>query len=102
VGDAGFDDTFHGAIGAHDRLGKPMRLQLGFAYDSSALTEPNRGPALPVDQQPRFAAGVLYDIIDAYRLSFAYEYVSLGSAPAPLVARWPGPCGATTRPTRST
>jgi hypothetical protein len=58
VGDAGFDDTFHGAIGAHDRLGKPMRLQLGFACGSSALTEPNRGPALPVDQHLRFTAGV--------------------------------------------
>ena len=79
--DAGFDDTFHGAIGAHYRLGKPTLLQLGFAYDSSALTEPNRGPAVPVDQQLRFAAGVLYDITEDYRLSFAYEYVDLGSAP---------------------
>ena len=79
--DAGFDDTFHGAIGAHYRLGKPTLLQLGFAYDSSALSESNRGPALPVDQQLRFAAGVLYDITDDYRLSFAYEYVDLGSAP---------------------
>ncbi|HSQ01468.1 MAG TPA: outer membrane protein transport protein [Candidatus Dormibacteraeota bacterium] len=79
--DAGFNDTFHGAVGAHYRLGKPTLLQLGFAYDSSALTEANRGPALPVDQQLRFAAGVLYDITEDYRLSFAYEYASLGSAP---------------------
>lgn len=79
--DAGFDDTFHAAVGAHYRLGEPTLLQLGFAYDSSALTEANRGPALPVDQQLRFAAGVLYDITDDYRLSFAYEFASLGSAP---------------------
>jgi long-chain fatty acid transport protein len=79
--DAGFDDTFHAAVGAHYRLGAPTLLQLGFAYDSSALTEANRGPALPVDQQLRFAAGVLYDITDDYRLSFAYEFASLGSAP---------------------
>ncbi len=78
---AGFDDTYHGAIGCHYRLGKPTVLQLGFAYDSSALTEPSRGPALPVDQQLRFGAGVLYDITDDYQLSFAYEYASLGSAP---------------------
>jgi len=79
--DAGFDDTFHTAIGAHYRLGEPTLLQLGFAYDSSAVNESNRGPALPVDQQLRFAAGVLYDITEDYRLSFAYEYVNLGSAP---------------------
>ncbi len=79
--DAGFDDTFHGAIGAHYRLGAPTLLQLGFAYDSSALTEPHRGPALPIDQQLRFGVGVLYDITEDYQLSFAYEYASLGSAP---------------------
>ena len=57
------------------------RRNHGFAYDSSALTEKNRGPALPVDQQLRFAAGVLYDITEDYRLSFACEYVDLGGAP---------------------
>jgi long-chain fatty acid transport protein len=79
--DANFDDTFHGALGVHYRLGAPTLLQLGFAYDSSALTKSTRGPALPVDQQLRFAAGVQYAVTADYALSFAYEYVSLGSAP---------------------
>lgn len=79
--DAGLDDTFHGAVGLHYRLGEPTLLQLGFAYDSSALTEPNRSPALPLDQQMRFSVGVLHDITDSYRLGFAYQYVSLGNAP---------------------
>lgn len=78
--DAGFDDTFHGAMGVHYRLGAPTLLQLGFAYDSSAVDESNRGPAVPVDRQLRFAAGVLYDIAEDYQLSFAYEYVNLGDA----------------------
>ena len=78
--DAGFSDTFHGALGAHYRLGAPTLLQLGFAYDSSPLDESTRGPAIPVDRQLRFAAGVLYDVTEDYRLSFAYEYVDLGSA----------------------
>jgi long-chain fatty acid transport protein len=77
--DAGFDDTFHGAVGLHYRLGKPTLLQFGMAYDSSAVSDSNRGPALPVDQQLRFAAGVLYDINDDYRLGFAYQYVNLGN-----------------------
>jgi long-chain fatty acid transport protein len=75
------DDTFQGAIGMHYRLGEPTMLQLGFAYDSSALTEPHRGPSLPIDQQLRFAGGVTYAITDTYTLGFAYEYASLGSAP---------------------
>ena len=78
--DAGFDDTFHGAVGAHYRLGKPTQLQLGFAYDSSAVGKSNRGPALPVGRQLRFGVGVLYDLTDDYRLGLAYEYVSLGKA----------------------
>lgn len=79
--DANFDDTFHGALGVHYRLGAPTLLQLGFAYDSSAVTEPNRGPALPIDQQLRFAAGVQYAVTADYTLGFAYEYASLGNAP---------------------
>lgn len=77
---ANFDDTFHGAIGAHYRLGEPTLLLLGFAYDSSALTELHRSAALPIDQQLRFAAGVQYAVTDKYTLGFAYEYASLGNA----------------------
>jgi len=79
--DANFDDTFHGAVGMHYRLGEPTTLLLGFAYDSSSVTEPNRGAALPVDQQFRFAGGVEYAVTDDYTLGLAYEYASLGSAP---------------------
>lgn len=79
--DAEMDDTFHGAIGVHYRLAEPTLLQLGFAYDSSALTEPHRGPSLPVDQQLRFGLGVLWAVTDTYTLGFAYEYANLGSAP---------------------
>lgn len=79
--ESGFQDTFHGAIGAHYRLNEPTLLQVGFAYDSSAVGEANRGPALPVDRQLRFAAGVQYDLTQHCRLGLAYEYVDLGSAP---------------------
>ncbi|MEO8752090.1 MAG: outer membrane protein transport protein [Casimicrobiaceae bacterium] len=78
---ANFDDTYQAAIGMHYRLGAPTMLQLGFAYDSSALTEAHRSPSLPIDQQFRFAGGVTYAVTDDYTLGFAYEYASLGSAP---------------------
>ncbi len=79
--ESGFEDTFHGAIGGEYRVAEPLVVQLGFAYDSSAVDEANRGAALPVDRQLRFATGVLYDLNEHYRLGLAYEYVSLGSAP---------------------
>ncbi len=78
--DADFDDTFQGAIGAHYKLGEPTTLLLGFAYDSSPAKESNRSPGLPLDQQFRFAAGVQYEINEAYTVGAAYEYASLGSA----------------------
>ena len=79
--ESGFEDTFHGAVGAHYRLNAPTLLQIGVAYDSSAVDDANRGPALPVDRQIRAAAGVQYDLTEHYRLGLAYEYVNLGSAP---------------------
>lgn len=79
--DANLDDTFQGAVGVHYRLGEPTLLMLGFAYDSSAATKATRSPALPVDQQLRFAAGVQYEINENYSVSAAYEYADLGSAP---------------------
>jgi long-chain fatty acid transport protein len=79
--DANLDDTFHGAVGLHYRLGEPTLLLLGFAYDSSAASEPHRSAALPVDEQLRFAAGLQYAIAERYTLGLAYEYASLGDAP---------------------
>jgi long-chain fatty acid transport protein len=78
--DAGFDDTFQAAIGVHYRLAEPTRLLMGFAYDTSPVTEANRSPALPVDRQIRLAAGVQYDVNDDYTLGLAYEYANLGDA----------------------
>jgi len=78
--DANFSDTYQGAVGAQYRLGKPTLLSVGFAYDSSAVSEANRSPLLPVDQQFRLGVGVQYDVTADYRLGFAYEWASLGSA----------------------
>jgi long-subunit fatty acid transport protein len=61
--------------------GRRALLQLGFAYDRSALSESHRGPSLPIDQQLRFGLGVLWAVTDTYTLGFAYEYANLGSAP---------------------
>ena len=78
--DTNFSDTFQGALGIHYRLGEPTMLLLGLAYDSSPATVDNRSPALPLDGQMRFAAGVQYDVTEDYTIGAAYEYASLGGA----------------------
>jgi long-chain fatty acid transport protein len=78
--DAGFDDTFQAAVGAHYRLGEPTLLQVGFAYDTSPVTVANRSAALPVDRQIRLGVGVQYEVNSDYTIGFGYEYVNLGDA----------------------
>jgi len=73
-------DTIHAALGLHYRLGAPTLLQLGFAYDSTAVGGTYRLPALPVDQQLRFAGGVQYDVNEKYTLGLAYEFLAAGKA----------------------
>jgi len=74
------ENTWHGALGMQYRLAKPWLLSLGFAYDSSPMTEPNRSPALPLDRTWRGAVGVQYDWSQNVTLGFGYEYINLGSA----------------------
>ena len=80
VTNANFSATYQGAVGLHYRLGKPTMLLLGFAYDTSPVTEANRSPLLPLDRQIRFGVGVTWDVTDDYTLTFAYEYANLGRA----------------------
>ena len=72
-------NTWHGALGAQYRIGKPWLLSLGFAYDSSPMSEENRSPSLPFDRNWRGAAGIQYEWNSNLTLGFAYEYINLGS-----------------------
>jgi long-chain fatty acid transport protein len=74
------DDTWHGALGVQYRITKPWLLSLGFAYDSSPMSQANRSPSLPLDRTWRGAAGVQYDWNQNLTLGFAYEYINAGSA----------------------
>jgi len=73
-------NTWHGALGMQYRIARPWLLSLGFAYDSSPMTEANRSPSLPLDRTWRAAAGIQYDWSKNLTLGFAYEYINLGSA----------------------
>jgi len=73
-------NTWHGALGMQYRIAKPWLLSLGFAYDSSPMTQANRSPSMPFDQNWRGAMGIQYDWSKNLTLGFAYEYINLGSA----------------------
>jgi len=79
--DANLKDTWHAAIGAQYRLATPWLLSLGFAYDSSAVGDADRIPALAVDRQLRYAMGIQYDWNRNVTWGLAYEFVDLGNAP---------------------
>jgi long-chain fatty acid transport protein len=93
--DAKLKDTWHAAIGAQYRLAPAWLLSLGFAYDSSAVGDADRIPALPVDRQLRYAVGIQYDWNRDVTWGLAYEFADLGNAPintrrGPLAGRLTG------------
>ncbi len=76
-----FQDTWHYAVGAQYRIGQPWLLSAGFAYDTSPFSKAKyRGPALPVDRQIRYAAGLQYDWSKAVTVGIAYTYLDAGEA----------------------
>jgi long-chain fatty acid transport protein len=73
-------DTWHAALGLQYRVLDPTLLSLGFAYDSSPVSDNDRTPDLPVDQQLRYALGLQHDLSKDFTIGCAYEFVDLGDA----------------------
>lgn len=78
--DAHFDDTWHGAIGAHYRIADPWLLMIGFAYDSSPVNKKYRSVLLPLDRQLRYATGIEYTWNKDITVGFDYTFIDAGSA----------------------
>jgi long-chain fatty acid transport protein len=73
-------DTYHVGLGAYYRVAQPWLLMLGWAYDTSPISSTkDRSPALPVDRQIRYAAGVQYEWNKDIALGFAYTLVDAGN-----------------------
>lgn len=88
--DGDYDDTFHGAFGIRARILDPLTMSVGFAYDSAAVSEAHRSPALPFDEQYRYAVGFQYDWSEALTIGTAYEFLDSGSAPIDKSRRFAG------------
>lgn len=74
----GWKDTWHAAVGVEYQFSDPLLLQTGFSYDSSPTSASRRTPDLPMDQQLRFATGLIYECNCYEKVSFAAEYVDGG------------------------
>lgn len=78
--DAGYDDTWHVALGVQYRFDTPWLWSFGMAYDSSPMDDEDRTPDVPLDRQVRIGTGVQYDVSEDVTVGAAYEYVDAGSA----------------------
>ena len=72
-------DTYHVGLGAYYRVAEPWLLMVGWAYDTSPIkSTKDRSPALPVDRQFRYAAGVQYEWNKEMALGVAYTLIDGG------------------------
>jgi long-chain fatty acid transport protein len=72
-------DTYHVGLGAYCRVAEAWLLMLGWAYDTSPISSTkDRSPALPVDRQFRYAAGVQYEWNKDIALGLAYTLIDAG------------------------
>jgi len=78
--DAGFKDTWHGALGLHYRFAEPWLWQVGFAYDSEPVETEHRSPILPLDRQYRYATGIEYTYDKDITLGFDYTFIDAGKS----------------------
>lgn len=78
--DAGFKDTWHGAVGLHYRINEPWLWQVGFAYDSSPIDKDHRSVLMPLDRQYRYATGVEYTYDKDITLGFDYTFIDGGKS----------------------
>jgi long-chain fatty acid transport protein len=81
VVDRQYKDTAHVAIGTRFAPVQQWILSLGFAYDSSAVTDENRTVDAPMGQAFRFGLGAEWVIVPAVDLGLAYELAWFGDMP---------------------
>lgn len=67
-----YKNTWHGAIGI-EYCWNFSKATLGFAYDSSMITNKNRTPSLPVGAQWRIGAGYQFSYNRCLKICAAYE-----------------------------
>jgi len=73
-----FQDTWNFSLGTHYRPAAYWLLMFGAGYTSSAVSDENRTPDLPVDQQVRASLGAEYQIDERWTVGGSYTFLWLG------------------------
>jgi long-chain fatty acid transport protein len=84
----GYNNTWHGALGAQVQLSEPWQLDFGIAYDSSMTNASDRGLALAVGDAWRFGLGARWFANANWTLGLSYEFL-WGGSPSVDVSRGP-------------
>jgi long-chain fatty acid transport protein len=74
-----FKDTWNISLGAHIRPAEQWLVMVGGGYVSSAVSDANRTPDLPVDQQVRVSFGLEYEINEQWTVGGNYTFAWLGN-----------------------
>ena len=72
-------DTWNISLGAHIRPAERWLVMLGGGYVSSSVSDANRTPDLPLDQQVRASFGLEYEINDQWAVGGNYTFGWLGN-----------------------
>ncbi len=75
-----YDDTWGFALGAQYAVADGWLWSVGGGFETSPMSESERSPALPLDQQYRLGTGIQYSFNDNLTVGLAYEYMNGGDA----------------------
>jgi long-chain fatty acid transport protein len=73
-------DTYHFSGGVHYQPTEDWLLQAGITYDTSPVSDGNRGADLPIDRQIRYAVGVQHQLTEQLNLGGSFEFMDMGDA----------------------
>lgn len=79
--DARFKDTYQLALGSQYRINPKWLWSLGLAYDTSAVSDANRGVILPTGATWRLGTGATYSLDPATDLNLSWDLVWMGDMP---------------------
>ena len=77
--DLNYDDTWGFALGAQYRFAERWLWSVGGGFDTSPMSNSERGPNVPLDQQYRLGTGIQYSF-NQLTIGAAYEYMNAGDA----------------------
>ncbi len=74
-----FKDTWNVSLGTHIKPAENWLVMVGAGYVSSAVSDQDRTPDMPVDEQVRMSVGLEYQINEKWTVGGSYTFAWLGN-----------------------